>query len=74
MDKNELLMIILAFILGCMCSGMMKQMCGQRLVEGSFLYNIFSIYKKPPADRGDSCNHSNDCKGALVCNMSNICD
>jgi len=27
--------IILAFIVGCMCSGMMKQMCGGRLVEGS---------------------------------------
>ena len=35
MDDNSLLMIVLAFILGCMCSGMMKQMCGQRLVEGS---------------------------------------
>lgn len=32
MDNNELLMIILAFIVGYMCSGMMKQMCGSRLV------------------------------------------
>ena len=36
MDDNSLLVIILAFMLGCMCSGMMKQMCGQRLVEGDF--------------------------------------
>ena len=36
MDDNSLLVIILAFILGCMCSGMMEQMCGGRLVEGSF--------------------------------------
>ena len=27
-------MIVLAFVLGCMCSQMMKQMCGGRLVEG----------------------------------------
>ena len=35
MDNNSLLVIILAFMLGCMCSGMMKQMCGPLLVEGS---------------------------------------
>lgn len=35
MDNNELLMIVLAFVVGYMCSGMMKQMCGGRLVEGS---------------------------------------
>ena len=35
MDDNSLLVIILAFIVGCMCSGMMKQMCDSRLVEGS---------------------------------------
>ena len=34
MEDNSLLVIVLAFVLGCMCSGMMKQMCGQRLVEG----------------------------------------
>ena len=32
MDNNELLMIVLAFILGYMASGMMKSMCGQRIV------------------------------------------
>ena len=35
MEDNKLLMIVLAFILGCMCSQMMKSMCGGRLVEGS---------------------------------------
>ena len=34
MEDNSLLVIVLAFVLGCMCSGMMKQMCGGRLVEG----------------------------------------
>lgn len=34
MDDNSLLMIILAFVLGCMCSDMIKKMCGGRLVEG----------------------------------------
>ena len=45
MDDNSLLVIILAFILGCMCSGMMKQMCGGRLVEGALLPS-FSICQK----------------------------
>ena len=36
MDNNSLLMIVLAFILGCMCSQMMKSMCGGRLVEGNY--------------------------------------
>lgn len=35
MENNNLLMIVLAFVLGYMVSGMMKQMCGPRLVEGS---------------------------------------
>jgi len=35
MDDNEILMIVLAFILGYMASGMMKSMCGGRLVEGN---------------------------------------
>jgi len=34
MDDNSLLMIVLAFVVGYMASGMMKQMCGGRLVEG----------------------------------------
>jgi hypothetical protein len=42
-------MIIIAFVVGYMCSGMMKKMCGSRLVEGktgemtkSGYYGIFS--------------------------------
>ena len=34
MDDNNLLMIILAFIVGFMLQGMMKNMCGGQLVEG----------------------------------------
>ena len=30
MEDNSLLVIVLAFIVGCMCSGMMKQMCGNK--------------------------------------------
>ena len=39
MENNSLLMIVLAFILGYMAPGMMKQMCGSRLVEGSYKLN-----------------------------------
>jgi hypothetical protein len=35
MSDNSLVVIIFAFILGCMCKNMMKQTCGQRLVEGT---------------------------------------
>ena len=49
MEDNSLLMIVLAFVLGCMCSDMMKQICGGRLVEG---------FKG--AD-GDFCYSDSDC-------------
>ena len=39
MDDSELLMIVLAFVVGYMASGMMKQMCGGRLVEGSIFFD-----------------------------------
>ena len=35
MDDNNLLMIVLAFVVGFMLQGMMKNMCGGRLIEGS---------------------------------------
>ena len=35
MGDNNLLMIILAFVVGYMLQGMMKNMCGSRLLEGS---------------------------------------
>tara|TARA_X000000950_G_C13681564_1_gene564175 strand:+ start:68 stop:451 length:384 start_codon:yes stop_codon:yes gene_type:complete len=34
MENNSLLMIVLAFLVGYKCSGMMKHMCGGGLVEG----------------------------------------
>ena len=34
MDNNELLMIVLAFVVGYMARDMMKSICGQRIVEG----------------------------------------
>jgi len=39
MDNNELLMIVLAFFVGYMCSGMIRQMCGGRLVEGKSIFD-----------------------------------
>ena len=57
MDDNSLLVIILAFILGCMCSGMMKQMCGRRrLVEG-FMDWLTAI------KAGYPCGSANDVGG-----------
>ena len=49
MDNNELLMIVLAFVVGYMVSGMMKQMCGGRLVEGN-------------KQSGAYCNVDSDCQ------------
>jgi len=40
MGDNNLLMIVLAFIFGYMLQGMMKNMCGGRLIEGSFWGNV----------------------------------
>jgi len=34
MDDSSLLVIILALIVGYMCSGMIRNMCGKQLVEG----------------------------------------
>jgi len=34
MDDNNLLIIVLAFVVGFMLQGMMKNMCGGRLIEG----------------------------------------
>ena len=64
MDDNSLLMIILAFILGCMCSGMMEQMCGgQPLVEGL----ICTDYDCSP---NETCNlfFGGHCVPKLTCN------
>lgn len=47
MEDNSLLVIVLAFVLGCMCSGMMKQMCGGRLVEGTSSHDTYPYYVRP---------------------------
>tara|TARA_X000000950_G_scaffold196905_1_gene236979 strand:- start:539 stop:757 length:219 start_codon:yes stop_codon:yes gene_type:complete len=66
MEDNSLLVIVLAFVLGCMCSRMMKQMCGQRLVEGNFIdntKNIINWMDDPGPEwseaRGDTCYNKN---------------
>ena len=58
-------MIVLAFILGCMASGMMKNMCGGRLVEG-VMYTAHSKGLGQPCDFGE-------CNWSLWCNDGN-CD
>tara|TARA_B110000858_G_C17793523_1_gene471161 strand:+ start:399 stop:587 length:189 start_codon:yes stop_codon:yes gene_type:complete len=62
MEDNSLLMIVLAFVFGFMCSQMMKQICGGRLVEGDRV------------DYGEACHHFNDCKGGLICSQDFICE
>ena len=39
MDDNNLLMIVLAFVVGFMLPGMMNNMCGVRLIEGKRRYH-----------------------------------
>tara|TARA_X000000950_G_C13410548_1_gene455883 strand:- start:202 stop:417 length:216 start_codon:yes stop_codon:yes gene_type:complete len=64
MGDNSLLMIVLAFVLGCMCSQMMKQMCGGRLVEGS----LFDFIADSGKEKGDTCKTDYDCRTGLRCN------
>ena len=40
MDNNLLLMIVLAFVVGYMCSGMIDQMCRNRIIEGSLMGDV----------------------------------
>ena len=62
MEDNSLLMIILAFVLGCMCSQMMKQMCGGRLVEGSGHYDSGEYYDIIDGAR----EHMQDCADCIA--------
>ena len=48
MEDKSLLMIVLAFILGCMCSQMMISMCDGRLVEGEELEELDNCDKIKP--------------------------
>jgi len=54
MDDNNFLMIILAFIVGYCLQGMMKNMCGGRLVEGAL----------------GECTDNSECPGTDVCDMN----
>jgi hypothetical protein len=60
MKDNDLLMIILAFVFGFMLQGMMKNMCGGRLVEGILGF----------ATEGDGCKDYTDCPSGAHCNTS----
>ena len=64
MEDNQLLMIVLAFVLGCMCSQMMKQMCGrQRLVEGLTNFIMHPLGGKGPMKLNDGpCTFNYECE------------
>ena len=72
MENNNLLMIILAFVVGFMLQGMMKNMCGGRLVEGSFNPTIcwdtsgHENENTTQSDADKSCTDSSDCKPFLT--------
>lgn len=51
-DNNKLLMIVFAFVVGYMASGMIRQMCGGRLVEGIFGTDVNFTESE------DGCRHS----------------
>ena len=57
MKDNDLLMIILAFVSGFMLQGMMKNMCGGRLVEGDSIVGDGSI--------GSICFDDSQCTGSM---------
>jgi len=59
MDDNNLLMIVLAFVVGFMLQGMMKNMCGGRLVEGNMMAGNGGI--------NDKCQFSTHCQRGLYC-------
>ena len=56
MEDNKLLMIVLAFVLGCMASQMMKNMCGGRLVEGVESTNCIEIINQPRVSTDELLN------------------
>ena len=72
MDNNELLMIVLAFVVGYMASGMMKQMCGQRLVEG-LKCGFPNIGTGTISCSGWGCNGDSDCDDYDPTNNPNTC-
>ena len=54
MDDDNLLMIILAFVIGFMLQGMMKNMCGSYLVEGTSHWGNQAQW--------DACAHGHESK------------
>ena len=68
MKDTSLLMIVLAFILGCMCSGMMKQICGGQLVEG--LYDPCVPNSSAADVTNEQCNNH---KTEDTCKLDNKC-
>ena len=63
MDNNELMMIVLAFVVGYMCSGMMKSMCGGRLVEGVVVTPSDCMGRGCMRKNAESCKNINWAKG-----------
>jgi hypothetical protein len=61
MDNNNLLMIVLAFVVGYCLKGMMKNMCGSRLLEG----------KNHCDDPGNcpECDKDEDCEDGASCTV-----
>ena len=60
-------MIVLAFVVGYMCSQMMKQMCGGRLVEGSDGIVNRNGYNC-------TCTSNIQCQRGLYCTGENKCE
>jgi len=63
MENNNLLMIILAFVVGFMLPGMMNNMCGVRLIEGKA-----RPYVNQEADAATApitCSNCEDCLNEL---------
>ena len=60
MDDNSLLMIVLAFVVGYMASGMMRQMCGGRLIEGKKKQNLPNCEPLPNLITGRIVGESDD--------------
>ena len=59
-------MIVAAFFLGYMCSGMIKQMCGKRLVEGVVVSDSECttngyLDTAKTQEHEKSCNHNKEC-------------
>ena len=66
MKDNDLLMIILAFVSGFMLHGMMKNMCGGRLVEGDTAGVSDALIEQ--------WSHEGSCTADYVCDPGYYCN